>query len=70
MHHADNPDDSTYAVVNNDEDQYSIWQDDHPLPPGWHRTGERGSRAHCLDHIARVWTDMRPASVRRHAQEL
>ena len=59
------PEDSVqYEVVVNDEDQYSIWWVDRERPAGWHAEGKQGTRAECLDHIDRVWTDMRPASVR------
>lgn len=55
----------TYLVVLNDEEQYSIWWADRPLPAGWRGDGCSGTKQECLDHIARVWTDMRPASLRR-----
>lgn len=57
-------DDTEYAVVVNDEDQYSIWPADRDLPAGWHDAGMHGTRRACLDHIDKVWTDMRPRSVR------
>ncbi|MYS81154.1 MbtH family protein [Embleya scabrispora] len=57
-------DDRVYNVVVNDEDQYSIWFADRALPDGWRAEGTGGSRQECLDHIERVWTDMRPRSVR------
>ncbi|MER7275112.1 MbtH family NRPS accessory protein [Dactylosporangium sp. NPDC000244] len=53
-----------YVVVRNDEEQYSIWPAGDPLPAGWHAEGVRGPRQECLDHIDRVWTDMRPAGSR------
>ena len=53
-----------YLVVRNDEEQYSIWPAERELPAGWHPEGTRGTRDACLDHIERVWTDMRPKSVR------
>ncbi|MER6346061.1 MbtH family protein [Streptomyces sp. NPDC001595] len=56
-----------FHVVVNDEEQYSIWPADRELPAGWRSDGASGSRAACLEHIERVWTDMRPLSVRRHA---
>ncbi|HET8814284.1 MAG TPA: MbtH family NRPS accessory protein [Solirubrobacterales bacterium] len=56
--------DVVYDVVVNDEEQYSIWPVDRPLPSGWTAVGSRGSREECLDHIAEVWTDMRPRSLR------
>src|SRR5690242_18695369 len=58
----DQDDATIYAVVVNHEEQYSIWAADRPLPAGWHEEGTRGSRAECLEHIAEVWTDMRPLS--------
>jgi MbtH protein len=58
-------DDRRYQVVRNDEEQYSIWLADRPLPDGWHAEGTAGTRQECLDHIDAVWTDMRPLSLRK-----
>ncbi|SOD91584.1 MbtH family NRPS accessory protein [Streptomyces sp. Ag109_G2-15] len=58
-----------YRVVVNAEQQYSIWPVDRELPSGWDDVGVSGGKQHCLDHIARVWTDMRPLSVRRRIAE-
>jgi MbtH protein len=62
-----NPDDDTtrFRVVMNHEDQYSIWPAERELPPGWRAEGLEGTRSECLAHIDRVWTDMRPLSLRR-----
>ncbi|MDT0262315.1 MbtH family protein [Jatrophihabitans lederbergiae] len=54
-----------YAVVVNDEEQYSVWPADRARPAGWHADGFVGDRQACLDHIEQIWTDMRPASLRR-----
>lgn len=54
-----------YLVVLNDEEQYSIWPGDKHLPDGWQAEGTRGGKETCLDHIERIWTDVRPLSVRR-----
>ncbi|GAA3945170.1 MbtH family protein [Actinoplanes auranticolor] len=54
-----------YLVVLNDEEQYSIWWADRDLPAGWRAEGAEGTRQECLDHIDRVWTDMRPLSLRK-----
>jgi len=59
-------DDRRYQVVVNDEEQYSIWLADQPLPAGWRLEGTTGDRSACLAHIDEVWTDMRPRSVREH----
>jgi uncharacterized protein YbdZ (MbtH family) len=53
-----------YLVVVNGEEQYSIWPAGRELPVGWSAEGGARSREECLDHIERVWTDMRPKSVR------
>lgn len=58
-------DTTTYQVVTNHEEQYSIWSADRELPLGWNAEGTRGTKADCLAHIDRVWTDMRPLSLRR-----
>lgn len=58
-------DDEIYKVVVNHEEQYSIWRADRPEPPGWNDEGTRGSKQDCLAHIERIWTDMRPLSLRR-----
>lgn len=60
----DGEDTRTYQVVVNDEEQYSIWPASEVPPLGWQGAGFTGSRADCLEHVERVWTDMRPRSVR------
>ncbi|GAA4658098.1 MbtH family NRPS accessory protein [Streptomyces chumphonensis] len=62
-------DEPGYRVVRNDEEQYSVWRQDRALPDGWHAEGTTGTRQECLDHIGRVWTDMRPLSLRRRMAE-
>jgi MbtH protein len=62
-------DSTTYRVVVNDEEQYSIWRADRDLPLGWHDAGKEGTKEECLAHIETVWTDMRPLSLRRHMEE-
>jgi MbtH protein len=53
-----------FRVVVNHEEQYSIWPEGRENVPGWRDAGFVGDKADCLDHIERVWTDMRPRSVR------
>jgi MbtH protein len=55
----------SWLVVINDEEQYSIWPADRPVPAGWREVGLRGVRDWCLDQIATMWSDMRPLSVRK-----
>lgn len=54
-----------YVVVVNHEGQYSIWPSGRTIPAGWSEAGRRGTKEECLEHIASVWTDMRPLSLRR-----
>lgn len=62
----DKDDDTTiYNVVMNDEEMYSIWPTYKPLPAGWRAIGKSGPKAECLAYVDEVWTDMRPASLRR-----
>lgn len=62
----DEQDDRTiYKVVVNHEEQYSIWPAERENAPGWRDAGQTGTKAECLAYIERVWTDMRPLSLRR-----
>ncbi|MGC7100195.1 MbtH family protein [Amycolatopsis lurida] len=60
--------DTTYTVVLNEEEQYSIWPAGRDLPAGWRTDGTHGTKAECLAHIGEVWTDMRPRSVREQLE--
>jgi MbtH protein len=57
-------DEGRHVVVVNDEEQYSIWPGGRAVPAGWTAVGVEGSREECLAHIAEVWTDITPRSVR------
>ena len=61
--------DIIYTVVVNHEEQYSIWDKDRELPPGWKEVGKQGDKQTCLDYIDEVWTDMRPLSLRKKMEE-
>jgi MbtH protein len=54
-----------YRVVLNDEEQHSIWPVERENPPGWRDEGFSGAKDECLEHIAEVWTDITPLSVRQ-----
>ena len=56
---------TTYNVVMNHEEQYSIWPDYKALPAGWTAVGKAGKKDDCLAYIDAVWTDMRPLSLRQ-----
>ncbi|WP_137992799.1 MbtH family protein [Streptomyces vilmorinianum] len=57
-------DSTEYAVVVNDEEQYSLWPARKALPRGWRAAGKQGPKDACLAYVAEVWTDMRPLSLR------
>jgi MbtH protein len=59
-------DQAIFMVVVNHEEQYSIWPTFREIPPGWRDVGKTGPKAECLEYINRVWTDMRPLSLRKH----
>jgi MbtH protein len=62
-------DKTTYRVVVNHEEQYSIWAADRDMPLGWRDGGKTGTRQECLAYIKDVWTDMRPLSLRKRMEE-
>ncbi|MER5807225.1 GNAT family N-acetyltransferase [Streptomyces sp. NPDC002033] len=51
-------------VVVNGEGQHALWPHTPEIPSGWRATGFSGTEEECLAHIAEVWTDMRPRSLR------
>ncbi|TLQ44536.1 MbtH family protein [Streptomyces marianii] len=55
----------TYLVVVNHEEQHSIWPTGRDIPDGWLSTGFTGKIDACLAEVERVWTDMRPLSLRK-----
>ena len=59
--------DTEFEVVMNMEEQYSIWPATMDVPPGWSKVGKAGTKQECLAYIEEVWTDMRPLSLRQHA---
>ena len=58
-----------YTVVVNLEEQYSIWPAERETPIGWRAVDVTGSKEQCLAHIKKVWTDMRPLSLRKHMDD-
>lgn len=68
---ATNPFDDTdgvfFALVN-DEEQYSLWPVFQSVPSGWriaYGGPDGAARDEVLAFIDKVWTDIRPLSVRR-----
>lgn len=58
-----------YKAVVNHEQQYSVWPADRENPLGWKDAGKSGSEEECLAFIKKVWTDMRPLSLRKKMKE-
>ena len=60
---------TTFKVVVNHEEQYSLWPADRQNPNGWRDSGKTGTKPECLAYIKDVWTDMRALSLRKLAAE-
>jgi MbtH protein len=58
-----------FRVLMNEEEQYSLWLDGMEIPRGWIDTGVAGDKKTCLDYVGKVWTDMRPKSLRVWMEE-
>lgn len=53
-----------FKVLINDEEQYSLWPADLPVPGGWKETGVCAAKEECDTYLEETWTDMRPKSLR------
>lgn len=62
----DTPDTPT-LVLQNDEQQYSLWPNFLPLPKGWTVVHGPDTRVECLAYVDTHWADLRPASLRNAA---
>lgn len=56
---------STFLVLRNDEEQYSLWPEFAQVPGGWTVAHGPADRQQCLEHIEANWTDMRPRTLRQ-----
>lgn len=65
----DQPDQTMFDVLINEEAQYSIWPAGRALPLGWNIVGAADSKEACLARIEQLWTDMRPLSLRKQMAE-
>ncbi|TVS83598.1 MbtH family protein [Mycobacterium helveticum] len=57
-------DELAFCVLVNDEEQHSLWPAFKDVPAGWRVVFGADSRANCLTHIEKSWTDLRPGSLR------
>lgn len=63
-------DDETFIVLVNHEEQYSIWPHWKAVPGGWNVVeGVKGDKKAVLEYVDKVWTDMRPLSLRKWMSE-
>ncbi|MCZ6800387.1 MAG: MbtH family NRPS accessory protein [Nitrospirae bacterium] len=69
MYSEETEDQTTYKVVINHEEQYSIWPESRENALGWRDVGKSGLKADCLAFIKEVWTDMRPLSLKKKMEE-
>ena len=69
MNAEEREDTTSYKVVVNHEEQYSIWPAERENALGWSDAGRQGTKAECLAYIEEVWTDMRPLSLRRKMEQ-
>ncbi|MDR0702682.1 MAG: MbtH family NRPS accessory protein [Azoarcus sp.] len=57
--------DETFIVLVNHDDQYSIWPHWKAVPGGWTVVeGIQGDKKTVLEYVDKIWTDMRPRSLR------
>ncbi|ORB28510.1 MbtH family protein [Mycolicibacterium parafortuitum] len=53
-----------FYVLDNDEDQHSLWPVFADVPAGWRVVFGEASREECLSYVEQNWTDLRPRSLR------
>ncbi len=54
-----------FLVLINHEEQYSLWPSYKSIPHGWSIVFPENTKQACLAYVERVWTDMRPLSLRK-----
>jgi MbtH protein len=55
-----------FAVLVNEEGQYSLWPTFKETPAGWTAVLPKGTRQECVAYVEERWTDMRPKSLIEH----
>lgn len=51
-------------ILQNDQQQYSLWPDFSAVPPGWQPVFGPAERADCIAWLESHWRDMRPTAQR------
>ena len=57
--------DGRYAVLTNNEGQYSLWPENLNNPAGWNMAREPMLKAEAVAYVEANWNDMRPRSLQR-----
>lgn len=55
-----------FAVLVNEEGQYSLWPTFKEIPAGWTAVLPKGARHECLAYVEEHWSDMRPKTLIEH----
>jgi MbtH protein len=55
---------SSYLVLVNDEEQFSLWPEFADVPAGWRVVHGPDTRDSAVQYVDEHWTDMRPLSLR------
>jgi MbtH protein len=58
-----------HIVLINHEEQYSLWRADMDIPEGWRQCWGPDTKEACMSWVDKVWTDMRPLSLRKAMEE-
>ena len=61
---------TTYKVVVNHEEQYSIYPAERRVPIGWRAVGKVAEEEECLRYIEEIWVNNRPADLRERVEAL
>jgi MbtH protein len=59
-----------YFALINQEEQYSLWPDYKAIPNGWNAKFGPASKEECLAYVEKMWTDMRPLSLRTQMAQI
>lgn len=54
---------SSFFVLINDEEQYSLWPEFAQVPAGWRTVLGPVTRSEAIGYIEQEWTDLRPKSL-------
>lgn len=63
-------DTTSYKIVVNHEEQYSILPADQKLSGTWREAGKRGIQKQRLQYIEEVWTDITPVDYKNLMSQL